>query len=78
LNHDVGVPVKMRTGDALAVAREIARGVGLPNIRRVADLKAASAHAGNVVHDHHSMCGRARHEPSHDILPLDANPAADA
>ena len=27
LNHDVGVPVKMRTGDALAVAREIARGV---------------------------------------------------
>ncbi len=45
--HDLGVPVKMLTGDALAVAREIAQGVGLPNIRRVADLKAASAQAGN-------------------------------
>ena len=31
----------MLTGDALAVATEIAQGVGLPNIRRVADLKAA-------------------------------------
>ena len=38
--HDLGVPVKMLTGDALAVASEIARGVGLPNIRRMADLKA--------------------------------------
>jgi H+-transporting ATPase len=45
--HDLGVSVKMLTGDALAVASEIARGVGLPNIRRVADLKAASAQAGN-------------------------------
>ena len=36
----------MLTGDALAVASEIARGVGLPNIRRMADLKAASAQAG--------------------------------
>ena len=43
----LGVSVKMLTGDALAVASEIARGVGLPNIRRVADLKAASAQAGN-------------------------------
>jgi H+-transporting ATPase len=45
--NDLGVRVKMLTGDALAVASEIARGVGLPNIRRVADLKAASAKAGN-------------------------------
>ena len=45
--HDLGVPVKMLTGDALAVASEIARGVGLPNIKRVADLKAASTAVGN-------------------------------
>jgi magnesium-transporting ATPase (P-type) len=44
--HDFGVPVKMLTGDALPVASEIARGVGLLNIRRMADLKAASAPAG--------------------------------
>src|SRR5580704_15687468 len=37
----------MLTGDALPVAREIARGVGLPNIRRAADLKTQSAQAGN-------------------------------
>ena len=49
--HDLGVPVKMLTGDALAVASEIARGVGLPNIRRVADLKAAGAQAGNEAVD---------------------------
>ena len=49
--HDLGVPVKMLTGDALAVASEIARGVGLPNIRRMADLKAASAQAGNKAAD---------------------------
>jgi len=48
---DLGVAVKMLTGDALAVAREIASGVGLPNIRRVADLKAASALAGNEAVD---------------------------
>jgi plasma-membrane proton-efflux P-type ATPase len=42
----LGVPVKMLTGDALAVASEIARGVGLTNIRRMADLKAAGAGAG--------------------------------
>ena len=46
--HDLGVSVKMLTGDALAVARDIAEGVGLPNIRRVADLKAASAAAGHA------------------------------
>ncbi len=44
--HDLGISVKMLTGDALAVAREIAQGVGLPHIRRVADLKAASTEAG--------------------------------
>ena len=41
----------MLTGDALAVATEIARGVGLPNIRRVADLKAASTQPGNEAVD---------------------------
>jgi len=49
--RDLGVPVKMLTGDALAVAREIADGVGLPNIRRVADLKAANSQAGNKAVD---------------------------
>jgi plasma-membrane proton-efflux P-type ATPase len=47
----LGVPVKMLTGDALAVAREIGHGVGLTNIRRVADLKAAGAQAGNEAVD---------------------------
>ena len=50
-SSDLGVPVKMLTGDALAVASEIARGVGLPNIRRMADLKAAGAPAGNEAVD---------------------------
>ena len=45
--RDLGVPVKMLTGDALAVAHEIGQGVGLPNIRRMADLKTAGAQAGN-------------------------------
>ena len=49
--RDLGVPVKMLTGDALAVAREIAQGVGLQNIRRVEDLKAASAQSGNEAVD---------------------------
>ena len=44
--HDLGVSVKMLTGDALAVAREVGQGIGLPNIRPMADLKAASAQAG--------------------------------
>ena len=47
----LGISVKMLTGDALAVARDIAQGVGLPNIQRVADLKAASAQAGNEALD---------------------------
>jgi plasma-membrane proton-efflux P-type ATPase len=38
--HDFGVPVKMLTGDAFPVACEIGQGVGLPNIRHMADLKA--------------------------------------
>jgi magnesium-transporting ATPase (P-type) len=49
--HDLGVPVKMLTGDALAVAGEIAQEVGLHNIRRVADLKAAAAEAGDKAVD---------------------------
>jgi H+-transporting ATPase len=49
--HGLGVPVKMLTGDALAVACEIGQGVGLPNIRRVADLKATGSQAGNEAID---------------------------
>jgi len=48
---DLGVPVKMLTGDALPVALEIGNGIGLPSIRRVADLKAAGAVAGNEAVD---------------------------
>jgi plasma-membrane proton-efflux P-type ATPase len=48
---DLGVPVKMLTGDALPVASEIGKGVGLPNIRRVSDLKEAGAQAGNKAVD---------------------------
>src|SRR5664280_2166673 len=40
--HDLGVPVKMLTGDALPVACEIGQGVGLPNIRHMAELKAGN------------------------------------
>jgi plasma-membrane proton-efflux P-type ATPase len=52
---ELGVKVKMLTGDALAVAREIAREVGLANIQRIADIKAnpsgalAGAAAANVL-----------------------------
>jgi plasma-membrane proton-efflux P-type ATPase len=49
--RDLGVPVKMLTGDALPVAREIGQGVGLPNIRSVADLKAAGGRADNEAVD---------------------------
>jgi H+-transporting ATPase len=49
--RDLHVPVKMLTGDALAVASEIAHGVGLSSIRRVADLKAANTKAGNEAVD---------------------------
>ena len=44
--HDLGVSLKMVTGDALPVAREIGQEVGLPNIRRMADLKPASGQIG--------------------------------
>lgn len=43
----LGVSVKMLTGDALAVASEIAQGVGLKNIRHVADLKTAQVLPGS-------------------------------
>ena len=43
---DLGVSVKMFTGDVLAVASESARGVGLTSIRRMADLKSAATAAG--------------------------------
>lgn len=46
--RDLGVLVKMLSGDALAVANEIAHGIGLRNIRRMADLKTASVQAGNA------------------------------
>jgi len=49
--HDLGISVKMLTGDALAVASEIAHEVGLPNIRRAADLKSANPQAGNKLVD---------------------------
>jgi len=39
--RDLGVSVKMLTGDALPVANDIAQSVGLPRIRRVTELKSA-------------------------------------
>jgi plasma-membrane proton-efflux P-type ATPase len=47
----LGISVKMLTGDALAVASEIAQSVGLPNIELVSDLKAASTKVGNETVD---------------------------
>lgn len=38
--RDLGVAVKMLTGDALAVAQDVGRGLGLPNIRRASELEA--------------------------------------
>jgi len=49
--QELGVRVKLLTGDALAVAGEIARGVGLPNIRPVGELKAAISQKGHGVVD---------------------------
>lgn len=43
--HELGISVELLTGDALAVATEIGRSVGLPNIRRVSDLRSADAEA---------------------------------
>jgi H+-transporting ATPase len=39
--RNLGVPVKLLTGDALPVALEIGKGVGLPNTQRMAELKAS-------------------------------------
>ncbi len=47
--EDRGVAVKMLTGDALPVASEIARIVGLNNIKRMADLRAASEQGNQTV-----------------------------
>lgn len=44
--RDLGVPVKMLTGDALAVAQETGQGVGLPDIRPVGDLRGQAFQAG--------------------------------
>jgi plasma-membrane proton-efflux P-type ATPase len=49
--RDLGVAVKMLTGDALAVASEIGHGVGLANVRRVGDLKAADVRSDNATVD---------------------------
>jgi len=49
--QDLGVSVKMLTGDALAIASEMARGVGLRNIRPMSELKAASARPDNKTVD---------------------------
>ena len=49
--HGLGISVKMLTGDALAVAREMGQGVGLSNIQRMSELKAASAPPGKETMD---------------------------
>ena len=49
--RDLGVSVIMLTGDALAVAREIAKGVGLLDIRPVAEIKATDAKVGTAMID---------------------------
>jgi len=49
--RDRGIAVKMLTGDALEVAIEIANSVGLPNIRRMADLKKAEEASGKSDED---------------------------
>jgi plasma-membrane proton-efflux P-type ATPase len=49
--RDSGVVVKMLTGDALEVASESGRAVGLNNIQRAADLKAKNSLAENIAID---------------------------
>jgi plasma-membrane proton-efflux P-type ATPase len=44
-----GIAVKMLTGDALEVATEIGLGLGLPNIRRMADLKSSNKSASGKI-----------------------------
>jgi len=48
---ELGVSVKLLTGDALPVACEIGQGVGLPDIRRMADLKAVSVQVSHKTAD---------------------------
>ena len=48
---DLGVSVKLLTGDALPVACEVGQGVGLPDIRRMADLKTVSVKASHKTAD---------------------------
>ena len=47
--NGLGISVKMLTGDALAVGRQVALEVGLGNVRRVADLKSARAQADDAM-----------------------------
>lgn len=49
--RDLGISVKMLTGDALPVAIEIGDGVGLSNIKRMTDLKTASEQADSMAVD---------------------------
>ena len=37
--HDLGISVKMLTGDALQIAQEIGKSVGLKNVRRISEVK---------------------------------------
>jgi len=54
---NLGIEVKMLTGDALEVAADIAHEIGLPGIRPIADLKSAQdSRQGNKV-DPFSGCG---------------------
>lgn len=46
--RDLGISVKMLTGDALPVAREIARELGMGRIVRAPDLRAAQAKGGSM------------------------------
>lgn len=49
--RDLGISVKMLTGDALPVAREIARELGMGRIVRAPELRAARAAEGSTVMD---------------------------
>jgi H+-transporting ATPase len=49
--RNLGVSVKMLTGDALAVAVEIGKGLGLNNIKLVSDLKAANMNSDSKTTD---------------------------
>jgi H+-transporting ATPase len=50
--RNLGVSVKMLTGDALAVASEIAQGVGLNHIQLVSELKTANSQASTDAVDY--------------------------